>query len=647
MTPPAASQYDLDTIDEQGLRDLAGQIEAISRSHAVIEFELDGTILTANDNFLEVLGYSLDEIVGQHHRMFVEPEYAESADYRAFWRALGEGESQSGDYKRLAKGGLEIFIHASYNPIFDGDGKPVKVVKYATDVTAEKLERADFEGQISAIGKSQAVIEFDLDGTIRTANENFLATTGYALDEIVGEHHRMFMDPEEAASPEYGRFWKSLARGEFHAGEYKRIGKGGKEVFIQASYNPILDMSGRPFKVVKYASDITEQKQRNADFEGQIEAIGKSQAVIEFELDGTIKGANENFLGALGYTADEIVGQHHRMFVAPEEASTAEYREFWRSLGEGAFHAGEYRRVTKAGEDIFIQASYNAIFDMNGRPFKVVKYATDITENVRARQAVAEMARSLGSASGELREVSETMTASIRRNTAQTQSASNASDTVSAHAQSLASSTEQMSACINEIARNTSEAANVGSDASKAARQTNETVEKLGASSAEIGVVTKVITAIAEQTNLLALNATIEAARAGEAGRGFAVVASEVKELARETAKATADITKKVAAIQTDTGQSVEEIQRISKIIDDLNGIQTSIAGAVEEQTNTTAEMSRSVAEASNGMGSVATSLGELATSATELESGSAAAESAAERLSQMAEQLQALVEKF
>jgi len=238
--------------------DMLGQIAAINKSQAVIQFSLDGTILHANENFLKTTGYSLEEIRGKHHSMFVDPAYRESAEYRGLWDKLGRGEHDGGQYKQFGKGGKEIWIRATYNPILDRGGKPIKVVKYASDITAQKLRNADFEGQIAAIHKSQAVIEFNLDGTIVTANENFLKTLGYSLGEIQGKHHRMFVDPDYRDSADYRMFWERLGRGEYDAGQYKRIGKGGAEVWIQASYNPIMDMNGRPMKVVEYATDVTE-----------------------------------------------------------------------------------------------------------------------------------------------------------------------------------------------------------------------------------------------------------------------------------------------------------------------------------------------------------------------------------------------------
>ncbi|MBL8511277.1 MAG: PAS domain-containing protein, partial [Betaproteobacteria bacterium] len=309
-----------------------------------------------------------------------------SPEYRAFWEKLKRGEHDTGRYKRIGRGGKEIWMQASYNPILDLEGKPFKVVQYASDITTSQLQAADFAGQLSAIGKAQAVIEFDMSGKILTANDNFLATLGYSLADIKGQHHSLFVAPAYQTSPEYRAFWAKLARGEHDAGQYKRIARGGKEVWIQASYNPILDMEGKPFKVVQYATDITAAKLQAADYAGQLAAIGKAQAVIEFDLSGKILTANDNFLTTLGYSLAEIKGQHHSLFVDPTYRASPEYRAFWDKLARGEHDAGQYKRIGKGGKEIWIQASYNPILDMDGKPFKVVKYATDVTEQVKAAE---------------------------------------------------------------------------------------------------------------------------------------------------------------------------------------------------------------------------------------------------------------------
>jgi methyl-accepting chemotaxis protein len=244
--------------------DLMAIYEALDRVQAIIEFNLDGTVVSANENFLSILGYESDEVVGKHHRMFCDPSYAESAAYADFWQKLGRGEYHADEFKRITKNGSEVWLQASYNPVFDKDGEPVRVVKFATDVTAAKLQTAEYEGKIEAINRAQAVIEFDLEGRVITANENFLRIFGYGLDEVVGKHHRIFCDPGYAESPEYTRFWQKLSRGEYEADEFKRITKDGAEVWLQATYNPIFDIDGRPLKVVKFASDITVEVQKRS-----------------------------------------------------------------------------------------------------------------------------------------------------------------------------------------------------------------------------------------------------------------------------------------------------------------------------------------------------------------------------------------------
>ena len=511
-------------------------------------------------------------------------------------------------------------------------------------------ELMELRGQMEAINKAQAVIEFNLDGTVITANDNFLKVLGYSLDEIKGKHHSLFVEPSYRASAEYQQFWRNLNDGKFQAAEYKRIGKGGKEVWIQASYNPIFDADGKPFKVVKFAIDVTATKMQNADYQGQIAAINKAQAVIEFNLDGTVITANDNFLKTLGYSLDEIKGKHHSLFVEPSYRASAEYRQFWRDLNDGKFQAAEYKRIGKGGVEVWIQASYNPIFDLNGRPFKVVKYATDVTAAVRQEEAlkltfagVNQNAQSLSSASEELAANSQQMVSNAEETATQAGVVSAAAEQVSKNVQTVATGTEEMSASIKEIAKNAQDAAKVAASAVKAAETTNATVIKLGESSAEIGKVIKVITSIAQQTNLLALNATIEAARAGEAGKGFAVVANEVKELAKETAKATEDISQKIEAIQSDTKSAVTAIAEISTVINKINDYQNTIASAVEEQTATTNEISRNVAEAAKGSTEIAQNITGVAQAAKSTTAGANDTQKASAELAKMAAELQKL----
>lgn len=541
--------------------DSVSKMAALDRSQAVIEFNMDGTIITANQNFLAVMGYTLDELKGKHHRIFVDPAEAVSANYKLFWDKLGAGQFDAGEYKRIAKNGAHVWIQASYNPILDKNGKPYKVIKFATDVTETKLRNADYQGQIAAISKSQAVIEFTPDGVIVNANENFLTTLGYKLDEIKGQHHRMFVTPEEAASPDYKKFWEKLKSGAYDAGEYKRIGKGGKEVWIQASYNPIFDMNGQPFKVVKYATDITAVKLKSADCEGQINAISKAQAIIEFNLDGTIITANQNFLSTMGYSLSEIKGKHHRIFVAPDEAGSVDYQRFWDKLRSGEYESRAYKRIAKNGDTVWIQASYNPIFDMDGKPFKVVKFATDITQVV----AIGNM-----------------------------------SEETSANTQTVAAAIEEMSSSIGEISRSMSMATDSTAEISRITSEATVASEQLIQTTSQMENILNIINEIAEQTNLLALNATIEAARAGELGKGFAVVASEVKNLAGQTAKATEDVAREIKNVQNASKSLQTNISAISGAVDTVNSNVSTVASAIEEQSAVTTEISSNTDRVAN-----------------------------------------------
>src|SRR5580658_3434004 len=389
------------------------------------------------------------------------------------------------------------------------------------------------------------------------------------------------------------------------------------------------------------------QQQTKVDHAGQVAAIRKSQAVIEFNMDGTVVDANDNFLKAMGYALEEIKGRHHSMFVEEAYRQSVDYREFWARLNRGEYVAGEFMRLGKGGKEVWIQASYNPIMDLNGRPFKVVKYATDITAQVSTMQKVAETAVNLSSAAEELTAVSQQMSANAEETSAQTKVVSSATLQVSQNLQTVATGAEEMGASIREIAKNATEAAKIATFAVKVAESANATVSKLGDSSTEIGQVIKVITSIAQQTKLLALNATIEAARAGEAGKGFAVVANEVKELAKETAKATEDISRKIEAIQTDTKAAVEAIGTISEVINQINGISSTIATAVEEQNATTNEMSRNISEAARGSGEITSNISGVTEAAASTTRGANHTQKAAEQLVETSRLLRDLVGKF
>ncbi|RYY74085.1 MAG: methyl-accepting chemotaxis protein [Gammaproteobacteria bacterium] len=646
----ASAKKNMATIESEELANLRGQVAAIGRSQAVIEFTLDGIILDANENFLNATGYRIDEIRGKHHSIFVEPGYQQTLEYKNFWSRLGRGEFDAGRYKRIGKNGNSIWIQASYNPIMDVSNRPFKVVKYATDVTEETIRNADYSGQLSAINKSQAVIEFALDGTILDANSNFLNVLGYTLDEVKGKHHSIFVEPEFRHSSEYRLFWEKLSRGEYDSGQYKRIAKSGREIWIQASYNAIMGADNRPFKVVKYATDITEEKIKSADYSGQLAAISKSQAVIEFGLDGVVLNANDNFLNVLGYSLSDVKGKHHSMFVDTAYRQSSEYKMFWDRLGRGEYDAGQYKRIGKDGKEVWIQASYNPIMDASNKPFKVVKYATDITEQVKnasAMKLVVDQVQDVVNAAvdGDLTHriplegktdlleilcrgvnslienmgdiVGQIKTAADEISTGATEISSGNSDLSSrteqqaANLEETASSMEELTSTVKLNADNAKEANKLAEQASRVAgdggeliQQVVTTMSSINESSQKIADIIGVIDGIAFQTNILALNAAVEAARAGDQGRGFAVVASEVRTLAQRSASAAKDIkalisdsVKKIESGNNLVSRSGETMKDIVSSIKRVNDIMSEIAAASAEQSMGIEEISNAVSQ--------------------------------------------------
>ena len=258
------------------LGDSRATLAALDRSLAIIEFDLAGRILTANENFRKALGYPLGELRGRHHSLFVDPVYARSPEYKAFWDKLRQGEFDAREYVRIGKGGTEVFIQASYNPVRNILGKPYKVVKVAAVTTEEAMRMADFKGKMDAVSRVQAMIEFTPGGEVLNANDAFLSSMGYRLDEIRRQHHRMFVDEDFARSPDYAALWQKLQAGEYVAAEFKRIGRNGKVVWLQASYNPIFDHHGRVAKIVKFATDVTSRVQAVDEVAGGLDKLASN-----------------------------------------------------------------------------------------------------------------------------------------------------------------------------------------------------------------------------------------------------------------------------------------------------------------------------------------------------------------------------------
>jgi methyl-accepting chemotaxis protein len=500
------------------------------------------------------------------------------------------------------------------------------------------------EAQMAAISRSQAVIEFDLDGKVITANDNFLAALGYTLAEIKGQHHSMFVSPEERNGPAYKQFWADLGRGEFSRGQFLRIGKGGKEIWIQASYNPILDSAGKPVGVIKFATDITDEKNHLADLEGQNAAINKAQAVIQFDLTGKVLDANENFLAVLGYSLSEIVGRHHSMFVDPAERETAAYRQFWERLARGEYDAAQYRRIGKGGKEIWIQASYNPILSAKGTPYKVVKFATDITASFKGQQleaavretreviglakqndltgrislvgksgeiaelcsGVNDLIDTMASVVGSVREISERIDTASQKISSDSAQLAERTESNAASLQQTAATTEELAASVKHSAGNSRSAVELGEQASKVATRggeiVTEAVDAMGRieqASASISEIIAMIDEIAFQTNLLALNAAVEAARAGDAGRGFAVVASEVRALAKRCSESANGVKSLIA-------NSTQQIQSGVQLVQDAGLTLREIVTAASKVATTVTEISEATTEQANGIDEMA-----------------------------------------
>ncbi len=628
-----------DSQQQRDFIDYAGQVDAIRKSQAVIEFDMDGTIQYANDNFLNTVGYTLDEIKGQHHRMFVDEAYGRSQEYQSFWAKLNRGEFLADAFKRFGKGGRVIWIQASYNPILDESGQPFKVVKYASDIT-EQMEMARAHSMVEGMPTNVILANTDLEITYVNPSsieklkglEQFLPVRA---EEIVGQNVDIFHK-----DPSFQRNILSNPKNLPHRAQI-HIGSEILDLLVSA----VTDSKGAYVGPMVTWDVITEKlraENEMARVQNMMDNIPINVALAnrDFELV-YINPASARTLKSLEHLlpkpVDQLLGQSIDIFhKAPEHQR--------RIVGDPSNLP--HKAKIKLGEET-LDLLVSAILDKDNNYIGPMITWEIITADERMAAQVSEVVKVVSSSATELQAGSKNMAATSEQTARQSQVVAAASEEATRNVETVSSAAEELTASIGEISRHVQDASKISQQAVQEAASANDTVKELGESSNEIGKVIKVITSIAQQTNLLALNATIEAARAGEAGKGFAVVANEVKELARQTAKATEEISQKIEAIQGSTNIAVNAIGAIGEIIGQINEISTTIAGAVEEQTAATSEISRNVSEAAKGTAEVSENISGVSHAAEDAGKASSDMLVAADGLSTEAERLQQVITEF